>query len=255
MRQPLSFLLALLSLATGQYETYLVDGKRARPPPPSPAPPAAHLPPPPAQLVFAALGGSNTVGAKSLDGKIKGHHSSFARYAFSRLQAAGNVTEFANGGIGAMGPDLAASCSAKFVPRGSRFATIEYLPNIGYTNDDDGELAAVEKLMQRMSELGVRGALVDILPGGEMKRFANCTDHSIGCTSRRHIEELHQRLVALAARYGMPSISMDYDDEKTRPFFGADMMHLTQEGHDLVGAKLMNYYSTWPHVRLTRARL
>ena len=44
-----------------------------------------------------------------------------------------------------MGPIVASSCSSRFVSREARFATVEYLPNIGH--GDEGELEAIAKLL------------------------------------------------------------------------------------------------------------
>ena len=100
---------------------------------------AVELPP---QMSYASLGGSNTLGACDTTGKQRCNHTSFARLTFDALKFLG-VVNWANGGIGAMGPQLAAACTNKFAPAGTRYATIEYLPNLGYTNDDHGEMAAI----------------------------------------------------------------------------------------------------------------
>jgi len=202
-----------------------------------------HVKPVPAAK-YVALGGSNTVGALDLNGKIKGAQKAFSTLVFQTLQIGGNVTEFLNGGIGAMGPELAASCSARFVPPETRYATVEYLPNIGYTNDDVGELAALEKIVQSLRDVGAKTVMVNIVPGGKMERFANCVESSVGCTTRRHIEQLHEASLRLATRYGLPSISLDNDDAASSDKFGPDMMHLNQRGHDLVHDWLMTLYAT-----------
>ena len=87
---------------------------------------------------FAALGGSNTLGACDIKPVAGCNQTSFAKLTYDALSHLGLLHHFANGGIGAMGPQLASACTHKFVPDGTRFATIEYLPNLGYTNDSVG---------------------------------------------------------------------------------------------------------------------
>ena len=82
---------------------------------------------------FAALGGSNTLGAKhSIPGK-GGHGSwtSFARLTYLSLRAANRTDAYHSGAIGAMGPTLSAACTGRFIPLDSRYVTIEYMPNMG----------------------------------------------------------------------------------------------------------------------------
>ena len=84
---------------------------------------------------FTALGGSNTLGAKhSVPGKGgMGAWTSFARLTYEKLHEANLTDAYHNGGIGAMGPTLAAACVGKFFPMDTRYATIEYLPNSART--------------------------------------------------------------------------------------------------------------------------
>ena len=143
--------------------------------------------------LFASLGGSNSLGACDTTGRVRCNQTGFAELTYTALSELGVVRGcpqkqngltcgWANGGIGAMGPQLASACTSKFVPVGTRFATIEYLPNLGYTNDDAGELAALEKLLHVLQQRGARVAFVNILPGGAMERFKTCKDGKIGCT-------------------------------------------------------------------------
>ena len=88
--------------------------------------------------------------------------------------------------------------------------------------------------------------MVNILPGGKMERFAKCRDGLIGCTTRRHIDLLHGKLLRLAESAGIPSLSLDYDSNATKGYFGDDMMHLTQQGHDFVSERLLELFSSWP---------
>ena len=119
---------------------------------------------------FAAMGGSNTCGACDVSGRTPCNQTSFAKLTFDALKSTGRAHYFQNGGLGAMGPQLAAACSNKFAPAGTRFATIEYLPNLGYVNDDAGELAAIEVLLSVLQRRGARTVLINLLPSARMQR-------------------------------------------------------------------------------------
>ena len=208
--------------------------------------------------LFASLGGSNSLGACDTTGRVRCNQTGFAELTYTALSELGVVRGcpqkqngltcgWANGGIGAMGPQLASACTSKFVPVGTRFATIEYLPNLGYTNDDAGELAALEKLLHVLQQRGARVAFVNILPGGAMERFKTCKDGKIGCTTRAHIERLHGMISALAANYSVPTVTMDHDGPSGAGRFGDDLMHLNQIGHAHVRDRLLHLYASWPH--------
>ena len=126
--------------------------------------------------IFSTLGGSNTLGACDTAGKLRCNQTAFSRLTFDSLQSLHAVNNWVNGGIGAMGPELAAACTQKFAPEGTRMATIEYLPNLGYTNDDVRELAAIERLLHYLQRRGARVAFVNILPGKAMPRMVHCRD-------------------------------------------------------------------------------
>ena len=145
-----------------------------------------------------------------------------------------------------MGPDIAGACTARFVPVGTRFATIEYLPNIGYTNDDASELTSIRQIVQALNAQEAKTVLVNIVPGRDMERFVGCVDGLVGCTTRAHIERLHAALLQLATEYRLPSIGVDYDNMTQRHLFGADKMHLNQEGHTRVAERVLELYETWP---------
>ena len=197
--------------------------------------------------IFATLGGSNTLGACDAAGRVRCNQTSFAKLTLNALTALGAVSSWANGGIGAMGPQLAAACTNKFAPVGTRFATVEYLPNLGYTNDDAGELAAIEKLLHELQRRGARVALVNIVPGAAMPRFKSCVDGDVGCTTHRHILRLHAMLGELAANYSVPVLTVEHDGPSGTGRFGADLMHLNPAGHAHVTDELLRLYATWPH--------
>ena len=67
-----------------------------------------------------------------------------------------------------MGPIVASSCSSRFVSREARFATVEYLPNLGH--GDKGELSAIAKLLVELKMRGAKAVLVDIV---QLRRDVN----------------------------------------------------------------------------------
>ena len=205
--------------------------------------------------ILIALGGSNTLGAKDMNGTLRGSHKSFGQQLYESLKHDGLIDSFKNFGIGAMGPMLAGSCTNTFVPAGTAIATVEYLPNIGYTNDDAGELAAIKQILLSVLARGGKPALVNILPGASMERFAHCVEGRVGCTTRAHVERLHTSLLEMAAHLGVPSVTMDYESNAT--VFSWDKMHLNQLGHDEVHAQLLSLYkdaSRWPSQRSSHSR-
>ena len=196
---------------------------------------------------FAAIGGSNTYGACDVNGRTPCNQTSFAKLTYEALHSAARVHHFQNGGIGAMGPQLAAACSNKFAPPGTRFATVEYLPNLGYVNDDAGELAAIEMLLSVLQRRGARTVLINLVPSARMQRFANCKENAVGCTTHAHIVRLGAALRELAANYSVPTIGIDHDGpDGEAALFGADLMHLNQAGHAYVHKQLMRLYTSWP---------
>mmetsp|Transcript_23111 Transcript_23111/g.48529 ORF Transcript_23111/g.48529 Transcript_23111/m.48529 type:complete len:493 (+) Transcript_23111:154-1632(+) len=208
-------------------------------------------------FVFAAVGGSNTAGAGSIDGRARGHQS-FGKLTFQALKARGEVVDFAEGGIGAMGPFFAAACTQRFFPPLTRFATIEYMPNMGWVGNDDGELSAIELMMHTLLNRTAKTVLVNILPGASKSkaRYPDKCRLSFGqgCNSHLHVVQLHHRLMRLADEFNLPTITMDYEDPLHRPHFGYDMIHLNQSGHILVHQQLMTLYDTWPEWTPTQPR-
>lgn len=140
--------------------------------------------------IYVSLGGSNTLGAKHVTSAVKGKHKSFAFMFRAALGKKHNFTHLP-GGVGAMGPTLAASCHHRFVPPAVRLATVEYIPNMGYTGDDAAELAAIETLLSALHERGARVIMVNIVPGSERFIATNkrikCTGVESGCTTRAKV--------------------------------------------------------------------
>ena len=201
--------------------------------------------------LFAMLGGSNSLGAKNVKYE-PGTHKSFGRLFGHKLkqerERAGKTTSTLSGAIGALGPSFAAACLSRFLPPSVMVATIEYLPNMGYLQEDDQELQAIEALLRAMHERGGRAFLVDILPGDGRYDVKGCKEHMKGCASRKQVESLRDATLSLAQRWGAQSIVMDAN--LNRSFFESDVTHLTQEGHRLVSSRLWDLYKSSPPAAL-----
>ena len=160
--------------------------------------------------IYVSLGGSNTLGAKHVTSAVKGKHKSFAFMFRATLDKKHNYMHLP-GGVGAMGPTLAAACHHRFVPPAARLATVEYIPNMGYTGDDAAELAAIETLLSALHARGARVIMVNIVPGSERFVATNthikCTGVESGCTTRAKVRPDARALSNAAA---LPSIRSSY---------------------------------------------
>ncbi|EOD33880.1 hypothetical protein EMIHUDRAFT_229196 [Emiliania huxleyi CCMP1516] len=141
--------------------------------------------------------------------------------------------------IGGMGPILAASCMDKFVPSDARVATIEYIPNIGYTEEDGDEIRSIERITHRLWGLGAQIVFVNILPG--TKRFAGCVGQTrrYGCHTRARVAALRDRVVDVALRYNASIVTVDDDSKRDKHLFNKDHMHISQKGHHHVFHRLL----------------
>ena len=182
-------------------------------------------------LVFAALGGSNSLGVKGMVGE-SGYHTSFATLMVEALRDDSANYTFLSGGIGGMGPELAAACASKFMPPNVRVVTLEYLPNLGWAGSDLAELAGFEALLGLAYQRGARVWVINIVPCEDKYLVAGCLDGVIGCTTRQHVEQLRAELDRLASAYSAKVITVDCN--VNRSLFGDDVTHLTQVGHALV---------------------
>ena len=94
---------------------------------------------------YVALGGSNTAGHN-----LTRDETRYSKLVYEALQQQQLVDTFQDSALGAMGPIVASSCSSRFVSREARFATVEYLPNLGH--GDSGELEAVARLLDELKD-------------------------------------------------------------------------------------------------------
>ena len=150
-----------------------------------------------------------------------------------------------------MGPIVASSCSSRFVSREARFATVEYLPNLGH--GDKGELKAIAKLLVELKMRGAKAVLVEIV---QLRRDVNARgvdrrgrDVNQGgcptCVRQREVTKLHAQLLELARVHGTPTLTVDAN--KSLALFQADGgVHLNAAGHAFVAAELLAMFRDWP---------
>jgi len=150
----------------------------------------------PFKPVLVVLGGSNTLGARSVTGGEA--WKSFAVQLSTRM--ADNYTTVKHA-QGAMGPIMAAACANSFIPPATRLVTIEFLPNMGYTGDDLSELGAIETLLQVAQQRRARVVVVLINPGRERFAQISCTDDTVGCTTTDHVHRIREGIVNLTLKY------------------------------------------------------
>lgn len=159
---------------------------------------------------YVALGGSNTCG----------HHVPIPRIFFSLigsgLQKRGLVNGSLNKCLPAMGPDFSATCLDAMLPRGIRFATVEFLPNMLIRLTE--QQLAFESIVSTLLSRGVATVIVDVLPVIRRKR------------QRTLIAQVHSNIIAFAARVNAPLISVVELNQST--LFRSH--HLNEDGHKLV---------------------
>ena len=193
---------------------------------------------------MVVLGGSNTGGANAKEHHglrtVWGRpHTSFARRFAATLRDVRLAWNVDGGG----GPISAGACTDELVPRNTRYATVEYLPNIGYIRDDNAELNSIRRLLR---ELRARGALVfvvNIYSGSQRYadaekicgRFRNATN-VIGCMTRARVTAIGASIRQMARAVGAHVVEVDADASPA--LFGADSFHLNQAGHDHVFAQI-----------------
>ena len=184
---------------------------------------------------FLALGGSNTCGAAGP--WVNGSKApSFAELTAAALQSRGRVSGLINNCVPAAGPIFAATCARRFIPRAARFATVEYLPNMGFAERDNGlEYGAVETLLQRLQRLSARVVLINILTVVHGCR---------SCVTNMTLDATHDKLLALAGRYGADTVTVNASDPEQQWLFTSSNPHLNGAGHSFVHAELMRLFDT-----------
>ena len=181
---------------------------------------------------YAALGGSNSLGASDLDAMKNVHlHIPYTEQLKRKLAALGY--DYSNGLMGGAGPILVAACSSRYIPSGTRVATIEYLPNMGF-QDAKYELNAMEKLIYTARVIRRAATfLINILPCSEIYRIGQsrgCVTGMFGCTTRQDVEQMRDFIAKLGNAYNTTTITMDCDTNRT--LFGNDTFHIAQHTHN-----------------------
>jgi len=181
---------------------------------------------------YAALGGSNSLGAVDIDAKKNGHlHKPYTEQLKRRLAALGY--DYSDGLMGGAGPVLVAACSSRYIPSGTRVATLEYLPNMGF-QDPKYELNAMEKLIYTARVIRRASTfLINILPCSEIYRIGQsrgCVTGMFGCTTRQVVEQMGDFIAKLGNAYNTTTITIDCDTDRT--LFGNDTFHIAQHTHN-----------------------
>ena len=162
---------------------------------------------------YTALGGSNTCG-----------HGVPTRKAFQSLVFDGlrplGAASLQPSCIPAMGPEYPASCLAYFAPNATRWATLEFSPNIGEGTTLERDLAFLAHIMRTLRRRRVSLAVVNLLPGGR------------GAPA---FEANGERVVRLARAYRLPVVTSRYDNAT----WAADMRHLSEAGHAHVASQVL----------------
>mmetsp|Transcript_22711 Transcript_22711/g.37552 ORF Transcript_22711/g.37552 Transcript_22711/m.37552 type:complete len:404 (-) Transcript_22711:24-1235(-) len=198
---------------------------------------------------MTVFGGSNTAGANASRHRVGWTswgrpHDSFAKQFVRILPHPLTLKWNAEGGGG---PIFAAACSDDVIPSTTRYATIEYLPNIGFVQDDVAELNSIKKLLKELQARKALTFVVNIYSGTQRfteseivcRSFINKTN-VIGCLTQQRMMEIGATIEAAANKTGAHVISMYADHSPA--LFGADSFHLNQAGHDEVFKKMRGIY-------------
>ena len=187
---------------------------------------------------YVSLGGSNSAG----HGVPR--HNSFADLTAANLIKHQLVHRHARSAIPAMGPVLPATCLHKYVPADVRFATVEYLANMGFSGGDDlSEVRAVEMLLERLQGLGARTVVINVVPSVGLRRY--CTS----CIRKGVVQGVLAKLTTLAEQFAAPVITVQAQGNATHLF--SETGHLSVAGHAHVHAQLMHLFgSAWQNVSL-----
>ena len=182
---------------------------------------------------FLALGGSNTC-AHGLTGSER----SYADLTANALRISGAVDGLVNNCVAAAGPTFAAACMSRYVPTSAKFATVEYLPNMGFAESTGVEYRAVDALLQRLRALEVRVVVVNLYVTAGYKNWQQFT-------KRPMLETTHRKLLRLAAKHGAQSLTVNFSSPAQRGLFAHDN-HLNARGHQFVHTELMRLFAEPP---------
>ena len=195
---------------------------------------------PPAAQTYTALGGSNTCGhglkhgAKSAFQQLV-HHGLAER---SPLQP--SPVALQPSCVPAMGPDYPASCLAYFSPNTTRWATLEFTPNM----DEGRELSRNELVLThiatRLRARGVAVVFVSLVP--RPPTCASCI---------RMFEEAHAAVGRVAKHTRLPLVTMLYEPET----WSDDLKHLNEAGHKKVAEAVLNHFAQAPATPLDNEAL
>ena len=111
------------------------------------------------QIHYTALGGSNTCGHG-----LPRRSAAFQHLALAGLQRHGLANNIQPSCIPAMGPDYPASCLSYFAPNTTRYATLEFTPNMGEGRELERNGLHLTAMARRLVRRGVKVVIVDLVP-------------------------------------------------------------------------------------------
>ena len=169
------------------------------------------------QPMYTALGGSNTCGHGLKNSKSDAFQQLILRGLVKR-QVAFRLQPSC---IPAMGPDYSASCLNYFVPNTTRYATLEFTPNLGEGHELERNALHLEQMARALMARGVYSVLISLVP------------HPPACESCAHGFLLgHNKALQVARRTGLPLVTNKYSAEPGH--WSTDFKHLNELGHRII---------------------
>ena len=132
--------------------------------------------------------------------------------------------------IPAMGPEYPASCLAYFAPNSTRYATLEFTPNLGSSgNELERNALYLERMAQTLVARGVCTILISLVP--QPPACSSCA---------RTFLAGHAKVVELAERTGLPLVTKRYDANQSE--WSDDLKHLNEDGHRAVAEQVLGHF-------------
>ena len=171
-------------------------------------------------MTYTALGASNTCGHG-----LKARELPFQALLYLELRKRHSVRGFQPSCIAAMGPEYPSSCLDYFAPNTTRFATLEFTPNMG--EELERQVSYLESMIARLQRRQVHVAIIDLVP------------RPPGCRSCiESFEASHAQVEQLARRTRAPLVTLRYNEST----WSDDLKHLNSEGHRWVAARVMEVF-------------
>ena len=171
-------------------------------------------------MTYTALGASNTCGHG-----LKARELPFQALLYLELRKRHSVRGFQPSCIAAMGPEYPSSCLDYFAPNTTRFATLEFTPNMG--EELERQVSYFESMIARLQRRQGHVAIIDLVP-----RPPGCR------TCIESFEASHAQVERLARRTRAPLVTLRYNEST----WSDDLKHLNREGHRWVAARVMEVF-------------